>query len=98
MTAAIFLKDAINPRKGIPVENFPFDINEDKLETVKARLIELQKGYCEGAVDRPRIIPQTVVTTDGKKIKSLAAVSQANFYYVAFLGMKIKENALLKQQ
>lgn len=93
MTAAIFLKDRIGVIKSLPIENFEFDIDKDQLKTVKKRLIELQRGYCEGPNDRPRIgMKELENKKTGKSIKTIYAESEVDFYYIAYLGMKIKSN------
>lgn len=91
MTAAIFLKDRIGTTKSEPIENFEFDIDKDQLKTVKERLLELQRRYCEGPNDRPRIgMKELVNKKTGKTIKIIYAESEVDFFYIAYLGMKIK--------
>src|SRR5579859_993664 len=97
MTAAIYLKDRTGSMKGVPVENFSFNIDTDKLNTVKTRLRELQKGYCEGSVDRPRIGAIEIPREGKKPIKTIYAESEADFFYIAYLGMKIKDEHLPKK-
>lgn len=91
MTAAIFLKDRVGVERPKAVENFTFDIDKDGLNTVKARLLELQKGYCEGANDKPKIGMHEIKNEKtGKKIKTIYAESEVDFFYIAYLGMIVK--------
>lgn len=86
-TAAIYCKDRIREQKPKAIETFSF---EDEKE-LTARLKELQKGYCEGANDRPSIgrasFPHKLT---GKIIKLIYAESQADFFHVAYIGMRLK--------
>lgn len=89
ITAAIFIK-GLSFDKPVPVENFAFT----SLDQVKSRLCELQKGYCEGK-EKITIIPGLSKNPKtGKIIKCVAAVSESDFSYVAYLAMRIKESAL----
>lgn len=91
MYAAIFLKDRTGIESSTPIENFKFDIDTDGLKTVKARLKELQSGYCEGKGDKPKIgMSETnSKVTPGKKIKLIYAESEVDFFYIAYLAMTI---------
>lgn len=88
MNAAIFLKDKFDNKFFERVENFTFDIDKDKLNTVKARLIELQKGYCQN--EKPKINLSNVTLKD-KVYKAIFSESDSDFFYVAILGAKFKK-------
>lgn len=90
MTAAIFLRDRVGVDKPQAIENFQFDIDKDGLKTVQAKLLELQKGYCEGS-EKPKIgMAELQNPKTGKKIKTIYAESEVDYYYIAYLGMTIK--------
>jgi len=92
MTAAILLSGLDAIERPEPIMNFEFDIDKDKLETVKAKLIELQKGYCvEG--EKPKIRMGEKKMLNGKLVKFIEAYSTSDYSYIAFLGMKIKERS-----
>lgn len=89
MIAAIFLS-GLPCEKRIPIENFQFD----HIDEVKEKLTQLQRGYTEGVIwVKPAIVtnPKT-----GNKLKTLYTTTDCDFNYIAFLGVKIKSEALQK--
>jgi hypothetical protein len=89
MNAAIFRKGLDGIDKDQPIENFEFDIDKG-LKAVKDRLIELQKGYCEGN-EKPRIGMGELndKKIPGAKVKYIKAYSEVDFYYIAYIAKKI---------
>ena len=57
------------------IENFKSDE-----AGVKARLLELQLGYCEG--EKPTLTEQTVKVRSGNHIRTLIAESDCDFCYI----------------
>jgi len=83
MTAAIFIKDAMGIVKPTPVETFTFQGEQ----SLKDHLHALQKGYCADSSDRVSVKEMTI--KNGKRV--VYAESDADFFHIAYIGMKLKQ-------